>query len=499
MTLFRFPFRAASVRIDPISSLRRLTGVLVAATLLSACGGETGGDRPGGAPGPSVSPPSGTMSSTSSSVAGPGTPPSPTPAATPSGPTPSPASRPTSIGGSGTENLFVSLLGKSQGEVDAKLEEAVNRFFGIGTNEPSTPTADSGYRCYYELPQDSSMAFIWAADSNDVRSEGMSYGMMIAVQMDMPEQFDKLWKFARTHMQFSANSPINSWRHYFRWQGSVNTSNSGNWSVNFGDTTTPAPDGDEYFAAALYLADLRWGSSGAVNYKQEADAISGALLHNPASADGRGPIINPGVRQVVFVPYGDSNNFTDPSYHLPAFYELFALHGPGSDADTWRDLAEVSRDFLVKSAHPSTGLHPDYASFDGQPRSGNPGDGHERFQYDAWRVVLNMAIDYAWFSGDQRMQGQVEKMHAFFASRLNNGNVANSLFNVDGSNASGGGSTALTATLGAGALASDDPSRETFINNVWNIWQQEGKYRYYQECVYLLGLLATGGRFNYSW
>jgi hypothetical protein len=70
---------------------------------------------------------------------------------------------------------------------------------------------------------------------------------------------------------------------------------------------------------------------------------------------------------------------------------------------------------------------------------------------------------------------------------------------VDGTNPSGGGSTALTATLAAGALASGAANRMTYVNNLWNVAQQSGMYRYYQEGVYLLGLLNTAGKFNYSW
>jgi len=35
---------------------------------------------------------------------------------------------------------------------------------------------------------------------NDVRSEGMSYGMIIAVLLDKQEEFDRLWKWAVQHM-----------------------------------------------------------------------------------------------------------------------------------------------------------------------------------------------------------------------------------------------------------------------------------------------------------
>lgn len=396
-------------------------------------------------------------------------------------------------GAEGTPNLFTTVSGKTQTEVDEKVQTAVNRFFGIGTAEPATPTAATGYRCYYELPNDPSQAFIWAPDSNDIRSEGMSYGMMIAVQMDLHEQFDKLWKFSKTHMQYPANSPTSAWRHYFRWQGTVNGS-----AVSFGSTVVPAPDGEEYFAAALYLADQRWGSAGAVNYKQEADNVSTAMLHNVATADGRYPIIHTTQKMVVFVPYGNSNGFTDPSYHVPAFYELFATYGPAADSATWRTVATTSRNYFVASAHPTTGLHADYATFAGAPTTGSPGDGHDQFKYDAWRVVMNMAVDYSWFSKDAKLATQVEKYHAFFANHLGQNNVSNALFYVDGSNPSGGGSTALTATLAAGALASQAANRKTYVDNLWSVPQQSGPYRYYQESVYLLGLLAVAGKYRYG-
>ena len=45
------------------------------------------------------------------------------------------------------------------------------------------------------------MAYIYTADTDDVRSEGMSYGMMICVQMDKREEFNRLWKWAKTYMQ----------------------------------------------------------------------------------------------------------------------------------------------------------------------------------------------------------------------------------------------------------------------------------------------------------
>jgi oligosaccharide reducing-end xylanase len=278
----------------------------------------------------------------------------------------------------------------------------------------------------------------------------------------------------------------------------VNRSNASSWTPSFGATTGPAPDGDEYFAAALYLAHKRWGSAGANNYKQEADNIAGAMLNNPSGAESRGPIIHASQNMPVFYPQGMSGTFTDPSYHLPAFYELFAANGPTGDAARWRTVASTSRAFFVTSAHATTGLHPDYATFAGAPTTAMAGDGHNDFGYDAWRVVMNMAVDYVWGSADSREKTQIEKMHTFFNSYLGNGNVTQCLFAVDGTGANGGGSTALTATLAAGSLVSATSNRTMFVNNLWNIAQQSGQYRYYQECVYLLGLLNVAGKFNSS-
>ncbi len=391
----------------------------------------------------------------------------------------------------GTANLFTDLLGTPVAEVDARVRLAVDRIFGIGTNESAIPQVDTGYRIYYELPQDPSQAFIWCADENDVRSEGQSYGMMIAVQMNMQSQFDKLWTFAKERMQFATND---AWNRYFRWRGAVTVSGNA-INVSFGQNG-PAPDGDEYFAAALYLADRRWGSSGAINYEQEADAIASAMLNNAGGPQGRAPIINPQSNMVVFYPQGNSAGFSDPSYHLPAFYELFAQDGDPADAARWRQIADISRQFFFQSANPNTGLHPDYANFNGTPNSGS-----DHFRFDAWRVPMNMAIDFAWTGPDARLQAQVEKYHAFFGPRLGAGNIPNALFLLNGNVAPDdtGSSTALAATLAAGALASTAQNRAEFVENLWNTRQQSGTYRYYQEAIYALGLLATAGWFGYDW
>lgn len=91
--------------------------------------------------------------------------------------------------GTHAENLFVSLLGKNEEEVNERLQQVWKHFFT--PSDLNRYEADDEKSVYYEVSN--STAFILDTGNNDVRSEGMSYGMMISVQLDHREQFDKLW------------------------------------------------------------------------------------------------------------------------------------------------------------------------------------------------------------------------------------------------------------------------------------------------------------------
>ena len=70
-------------------------------------------------------------------------------------------------------NLFKEYLDKPDVEVQAKIDAAWDHLF-YGD--------DDSQRVYYPVGED--MAYIQDIGNGDVRSEGMSYGMMIAVQLD---------------------------------------------------------------------------------------------------------------------------------------------------------------------------------------------------------------------------------------------------------------------------------------------------------------------------
>ncbi len=276
------------------------------------------------------------------------------------------------------QNLFAELLGKSDDEIQAKLDAAWKQLF-YGN--------DDTQRVYYPVGED--MAYIEDIGHDDVRSEGMSYGMMIAVQMDKKEEFDRLWKWAKTYMHHTTGP----YQGYFAWhctpEGEPIDAN-------------PASDGEEWFVMALFFAAGRWGNGeGIYNYQAEAQAILDTMLHK---TDQNGSIatdmFHPEHKQVVFAPrLGEASQFTDPSYHLPHYYELWARWAD-KDNEFWYEAAATSREFFKKAAHPETGLMPDYAEFDGSPA--DPwGGGHDAFRFDAWRNGMNVAADYAWFAADE--------------------------------------------------------------------------------------------------
>lgn len=178
-------------------------------------------------------------------------------------------------------NLFRELLGKSDAESDAKISAAWRQlFYGDERTE----------RLYY--PVEGDMAYVPDVANNDVRTEGLSYAMMICVQLDKKREFDGIWKWARTHL-YHAEGPF---RGYFAWHGDFN-----GCQIDAG----PAPDGEEWFTTALFFASHRWGDGeGIFNYGSEAQAILRTMLHKDGDPGrGRAASMFDGMaRQVVFSP-----------------------------------------------------------------------------------------------------------------------------------------------------------------------------------------------------
>lgn len=424
--------------------------------------------------------------------------------------------------------------------VDARIEKTFNQLFH------GNPVYE---RVYFGAGSNANgpLAYITDWANNDARTEGMSYGMMIAVQMNKKHEFDALWNWSHTYMLIT--DPKNPNVGYFAW--SMNTDGTPR-------STGPAPDGEEYYAMALLFAAHRWGNgTGIYNYQAEADRILRGMVHHPtltftgpfrihpddppfiypangfpslnrdaaeqarvdlaieAKGEGKtlppephfpfaghamhfpetsGPMMDAQYAEVAFVPEGKGYNFTDASYHLPAFYELFARWGPEKDRAFWLRATDVSRELFARVTNPQTGLAPDRNNFDFTQmtdRDGQP----VPFSYDAWRVASNWSVDYSWWHKDPQETVLSDRIQRFLASQ--GIGLFVDRYTLDGKPLSTRHSPGMVATTAVAGLAATPGANErAFVEQLWNTPIPDGEQRYYDGMLYLMSLLHASGNFR---
>ncbi len=399
-------------------------------------------------------------------------------------------------------------LGVSDAAINRKIADAFTHFFYGDAKTQAVYFADG-------QNSQGAKAYIHDINSNDVRSEGMSYGMMIALQLNKQAEFDALWNWAKTHM-YQAD-PAHPAYGYFAW--SVATDGSVL-------DVMPAPDGEEYFVTALYFASVRWGNgSGIYDYKTQADqllhlmrhrqVITGTTLtYQTAASDVAGNgvkrqqisktqirktqtgtnLFHPEHAMVRFTPDVPNADHTDASYHLPAFYEVWARMGPAADQAFWRKAAAVSRDYFSLAAHPKTGLTPDYGNFDGSPWAAPWRPESADFRFDAWRTAMNWAVDWSWWRLNPRAQELSQRLQTFFLTQGLTGYA--SQYSLDGEKLDEKQTTGLVAMNAVASLSSTHPQRLQFVEELWQQPLPSGQYRYYDGMLYLMALLHVSGQFQ---
>lgn len=370
-------------------------------------------------------------------------------------------------------NIFAE-LGRSEAEVQERIESAFETLFFGGEDE----------RIYHECGKD--MGYLVDTGNNDVRTEGQSYGMMIAVQMNRKDIFDRIWKWTRTYMYLDKGD----YKGYFGWSARLDGKLNSNG---------PAPDGEEYFAMALLFAGRRWGDGqGIFDYTLEARNILREMVHKE-----KDPMFDPDTKLIRFIP---NCRFTDPSYHLPHFYELFSLWGNAEDAGFFKEAAALSRGYLKKACHPVTGLSPEYAEFDGTPHNIR---NHGLFYSDAYRTAANIALDYEWFGADKWACAQADSIQKFFGETVKG--REDLVYRIDGTPVTDPGElvrevdgtpqgvlhpVGLLATLAQASLAAAGMYREYFVNRFWEQPLRTGNRRYYDNLLYFFALLALSGNYR---
>ena len=380
-------------------------------------------------------------------------------------------------------NLFVE-MGHSPKEVDAKVQSVFEEVF-FGPN-----------RVYFEVGD--SLGYVSDIKNHDVRTEGMSYGLMVAVQMDRKDIFDRIWRWSKKYMQHT-DGPSEG---YFAW--SCKTDGTRN-------AQGPASDGELYYITSLIFASNRWGDDTGINYKAEARHI----LDCAFAKDGTGGIsnfINVDRKLITFTPDGFGTRMTDPSYHIPAFYEVWARWADDGRADFWQACADSSRAFLHKAINPETGLNSDTCGYDGEVFSFGGRKGVGLFRYDSWRVPMNITLDYEWSCADREWQQNYgETIQRFFHSQGMDTFVDQ--YRTDGTLPEGreilpaGGSkpvlrhsVGLVSTLAAASQMCSHDIRREFVEALWNsenVPFPDGYFdAYYDGLLRLFAFMHLSGRYR---
>lgn len=376
-------------------------------------------------------------------------------------------------------NLFAE-LGYKQKDIDKKLKSVFESVF-YGPD-----------KVYFEVGD--SMAYISDIKNHDVRTEGMSYGLMIAVQFDRKDIFVRLWRWSKKYMQHQEGLL----KGYFAW--SCQTDGTRN-------AQGPASDGELYYVTSLIFASNRWGNSTGINYLAEAQNILNCSMQK-IGMERVAPLINLEHQLITFTPDPFGGRFTDPSYHIPAFYEVWARWAEDGRSEFWRVCARKSREYLHKSIHPVTGLNPDYNNYDGTLLGSKRVIG-DAFRFDSWRVPMNIALDYSWACADRKWQQEYgNKIQNFFYSQGIDSFVDQ--YNVDGTTVTelldAGGykklrhSLGLVATTAAVSLVcTHDKSRE-FVDRLWNakhVPYDDGYFdAYYDGLLRLFAFMHLSGNYR---
>ncbi|NLY88416.1 MAG: hypothetical protein GX085_02180 [Firmicutes bacterium] len=309
----------------------------------------------------------------------------------------------------------------------------------------------------YQITAEGAGGFLRVGKANgETVSEGIGYGMIMAVCFDDREIFDGLWQYAKAHHN---KKGLMDWK-----IGPDNRPTA--------DGKNSATDADEDMAFALIAADLKWGG-----YREDAERLVESIWRYQ---------IEDGTYIVKGGDHWGGAEVTNPSYFAPAYYKIFQEYtgNPG-----WSRVVDAGYEMIArlneKTGAGRTGLLPDWTRANGTPAPGFRFD----YTYDACRVPLRLAMDAMWF-GDRRALAQLAKVNSFFerigASKIKAG------YTLDGRVVHDWSDVCFTGPAGAAALFSSDQDYRR------EIWEQtvamDDPGAYYQSSLRLLSLLLISGK-----
>ncbi len=309
-------------------------------------------------------------------------------------------------------------------------------------------------------------------------SEGIAYGMLIAVMLDDQALFDAFFGYARS---FFNENGLMDW--YVAPDGSAPLGRGA------------ATDADEDMAWALLMADRQWGGSGALDrsYLEHGRSMVQAIWRTEVDHDRWPNMLLPG-------DDWRGKNVFNPSYFAPHQYRLF---GEVTDNRAgWQRVIDVGYEIIERSQSPArknteNGLVPAWCSFEGEPVEAFPG-AMTNHQYDSARLPFRLGQDWA-YHREPRAQRYLAKVSAFYAARGVDGVVDG--YRLDGTPAPdprarhpNPGSAVFVG--GAAVATMHDPAYREFLDAAYDKLATGtllARSRYYNHCWTVLSLLMLSG------
>jgi oligosaccharide reducing-end xylanase len=367
-------------------------------------------------------------------------------------------------------NVFGEVLGKSDAEIAAKLAGAFQQLFH------GDPATEAIYRA---APGPPDQAYIWDVLHDDVRTEGMGLGMLITVELDKRDEFDRLWTYAQVNLQEKSGAA----RGYFGSFCMFPAADS--------DGACHDPYGHEHMLMALLLAYDRWGDpvEGGPDYAAGAKQLLTVMRHrqdeNGGIVDGVTDTFDPSTHLAFALPIAGMAGQTRPSIETPAFYQLWAE----AAADPfWSRAAVAGRQLWRAAAHPETGLGPIRSRFDGTPVPGA-----DFFGAESYRTLVNVVLDRIWSPTDGWDVAEANTVLQFFIGK--GMSTYGRSYSLDGTIVvDSQHDNALVMANGIAGLIASIDARRGFIQAVWDMDVPTGNNRYYAGILQMLGLLILSGK-----
>lgn len=309
-------------------------------------------------------------------------------------------------------------------------------------------------------------------------SEGIGYGMLLAVYMNDQNLFDNLWKYEQSHI--NANGLMD-------WEvGPDNQLTSGGRGA--------ATDGDEDMAWALVMADRQWGGSGSLDdtYINHAKRLIELILKYEVDTS-RNYLLKPGDQ------WGNVD-VTNISYFAPAYYRVFGQ--VTGKVDEWNKVIAGNYDILERSLNATSGnqdngLVPAWCSSTGAPVVAYAG-APTHFQNDSTRTPFRIGQDYCYF-GEPRAKAYLAKISTFY-SRIGVSGIVDG-YNLDGTPraeraVNGAQAASFVGPAGVGAMS--DAQYQQFVDQAYSAvatLNLNAGTIYYQKSWAALSLLMLTGNF----